>query len=47
MKLFILAVIGIINILHILDKKPPTPTGNGKKCIYRWCSKTLDSNTKE
>lgn len=31
MKLFILAVIGIIVILHILDKKPPTPTENGKK----------------
>ena len=31
MKLFILAVIGIIVILHILDQKPPTPTENGKK----------------
>ena len=31
MKLFILAVIGIIVILHILYKKPPTPTENGKK----------------
>ena len=43
MKLFILAVIGIIVILHILDKKPPTPTENGKKIEKdSCCSKTFN-----